>query len=212
MELRGLIGPETEYAYRQAIKLDPTFGPSYAHLGRLLRRRGKMDQSTQAYADALHHSTDVPTMILVAETMQSEQRYKESEQILQEAVKKDPKNPAGLLLLGRALTTLEEFVEAETVLRRSLSVSPNGFMANSLLGTLYARQGRIELAENALLQAARSVPAYEKRRLSQQFEMVGDEYIKAGKRAEATRAYKQAVSLDAETESLSAKLARARTD
>jgi cytochrome c-type biogenesis protein CcmH/NrfG len=85
-------------------------------------------------------------------------------------------------------------------------------MANSLLGTLYARQGRLELAENALLQAVRCVPAYEKRRLSRQFEMVGDEYIKAGKRTEAARAYKQAVSLDTETETLSAKLARARTD
>jgi Flp pilus assembly protein TadD len=210
MELRGLIGAETENAYRRAIQLDPSFAPSYAHLGRLLRRRGMTDESMQAYADALHRSNEVPTMIVVAEVLQSEQRYKESEQLLRDAVNDDPRNPAGLLLLGRALTALGEFREAESILRRSLAVSPNGFMANSMLGSLYARQGRMESAETALMQASRTVPVYEKRRLSQQFEMVGDGYFKAGKRREAARAYRQAVSLDTQTESLAAKLARTR--
>lgn len=210
LELRGLIGRETEGAYRKAIQLDPAFAPAYAHLGRLLRKRDQAREATEAYSDALRRMNDIPTIILVAEIMQSEQRYKESEPLLRQAVTGDPRNPAGLLLLGRALTTLGEFSEAESILKRSLAVSPNGFMANSLLGSLYARQGRLELAESALLQATRSVPAYEKRRLSQQFEMVGDGYLKTGKRREATRAYRQAISLDNETESLAAKLARAR--
>ena len=208
LELRGLIASETENAYRKSIQLDPSFAPAYAHLGRLLRRRGLTRESAAAYDNAIRLSTDVATMILVAEVMQSEQRYSESEQLLRTAIAGDPKNPAALLLLGRALTTQGNYIEAEQMLRRSLSVSPNGFMPNSLLSVLYMRQGRFEQAENALLQALRSVPANEKRRLAQQFETVGDGYFKAGKRANAERSYRQAISLDAQNTGLGVKLAK----
>src|SRR5216110_1103309 len=62
MELRGLIAQETEGAYRNAIRLDSGFAPAYAHLGRLLRRRGDLKGSAAAYATAGRLSTDVGTM------------------------------------------------------------------------------------------------------------------------------------------------------
>ena len=210
LEFRGLISAETENAYRKAIQLDATFAPVYAHLGRLLRRRGLKKESDAAYAEAIVRSTDVATMILVAEVMQSEQRYKESAILLLQAVSADPKNHAGLLLLGRAQSALGQFNEAESTLKKSLAIGTNAFMAHSLLGSLYARQGKFELAENALLQASRSVPAYERRRLSRLFEVVGDGYLKTGKARNAERCYQQAMSLDAETEPLKLKLAQAR--
>ena len=210
MELRGLISAETENAYRTAIRLMPSFAPPYAHLGRLLRRRGSVKESAAAYENAIRYSTNVAAMILVADVMQSEQRFADSEPLLRAAVANDPRNPTGLLLLGQALTTTGKYGEAETYLRRSLDVSPNGFMSNSLLGTLYLRQDKFESAENALRQALRSVSANEKRSLSLQFEKVGDGYLKAGKPANAQRAYKQASELDAENESLNTKLAKAQ--
>ncbi len=208
LELRGLISSETENAYRKSIQLDPSFAPAYAHLGRLLRRRGLAVESAAAYQSAIQRSTDVGTMILVAEVMQSEQRYAESEQLLRMALDKDPKNQSALLLYGRALTTQGNFADAEKILKRSLEVSPDGFMPNSLLGTLYSRQGKFELAENALLQALRFVPANEKRRLAQQFEAVGDGYVKTGKRGAAERSYRQAMALDAANITLAGKLAK----
>ena len=210
LELRGLISAETENAYRRSIQLDSAFAPAYAHLGRLLRRRGLTRESAAAYQSAIQRSVDVGTMILVAEVMQSEQRYAESEQLLRMALAKDPKNPSALLLLGRALTTQRSFAEAEIMLKRCLVVSPDGYMPNSLLGSLYARQGKFELAENALLQALRFVPINEKRLLSQQFASVADGYMTAGKRVNAERSYRQAIALDAENATLVAKLARAR--
>lgn len=210
MELRGLISSETEGAYRNAIRLDPGFAPAYAHLGRLLRRRGDMKGSQAAYESARRLAIDVGTIVLVAEVMQSEQRFAESEPLLRRAVDQDPRNPAALLLLGRALTTKGEYVDAERMLRRSLDVSPNSFRANLLLGSLYTRQSKYELAENALLQALRFVPGSEKRLLSQQFEVVGDGYLKGGKAAAAERAYRQAMSLDEQSGSLAEKLARSR--
>ena len=149
-------------------------------------------------------------MILVADVMQSEQRYAESERLLRRAVDDDPKNPSALLLLGRAFIAKGNFVEAESILRRSLAASANSFMPNSLLGSLYTRQGKFEQAESALQQAVRSVPLSEKRRLSQQFEAVGDGYLKTGRRISAHRSYTQAISLDAENPALAAKLSRSQ--
>jgi len=208
MELRGEIGVETENAYRAAIRLDPTFAPPYAHLGRLLRKRGLAKESEIAYQNAVRYSTDVATMILVADVMQSEQRFADSEKLLTAALENDPLNHTGLLLLGQALTATGKYTDAEKVLRKSLDVSPSAFMSNSLLATLYLRQGKLETAENALLQALRFVSANERPRLSIQFEKVGDSYRKAGKSANAQRSYKQGVDLDAENESVKAKLAR----
>lgn len=210
LELRGLIGPETESAYRRAILLDSAFAPAYAHLGRLLRRRGMNEESERLYKDAVKRSEDVATKILVADVMQSEQRYAESEKLLKKALDDDPRNPSALLLYGRALTAQGKFADAERVLRRSLEISPDSVMANSLLGALYSRQGKFELAENALLQAVRFASKYERRLLSQNFEMVGDGYMKSDKREKAERAYRQAIDLDSERETLAGKLSRAR--
>lgn len=210
LELRGLIGAETEDAYRRAIKLNSTFAPPYAHLARLLRRRGLTKESEALYKTAIDHSNDVATMVLVADVMQSEQRFAESEKLLRKAVGEDPRNPSALILFGRALTALGQFGDAERVLKTSLTIGTNGYVANSLLGSLYLRQGKPELAENALQQALRFVSALEKRQLSQQFEAVGDAYMKTSKRINAERVYRQAIELDGERESLAGKLSKAR--
>lgn len=210
LELRGIIGAESENAYRKAIQLDPTFAPAYAHLGRLLRRRGLNKESATAYEEAIKRSTDVATMILVAEVMQSEQRFAESEKLLQTAIDGDPRNPSAMLLLGRALTAQGKYLDAERVLRSSVSLDPKGFAASSLLGTLYSRQGNFEMAESSLMQALKAVSPLEKRGLSQQFEGLGDGFLKVGKRQNAERAYKQAIALDRENQALVGKLVKAQ--
>lgn len=210
LELRGLIGPETEAAYRRAIQLEPDFAPAYAHLGRLLRKKGRMPESADAYIKAIRLASDVPTKILVAEVMQSEQRFGDSEGLLRAAVIGDPRNPAALIGLGRALLTQSKFDEAETYLKRAQDISPSGFTPNSMLATLYLRRGMLEAAEDSLVRTVSTVPSYEKRQLSQQFEAIGDGYMKMGKARNAERAYTHALSLDGDKQSLAAKLARAR--
>ena len=210
LELRGFISSETENAYRRAIQIDPGFAPPYAHLGRLLRRRGQKSESAAAYQKAIDLSTDVGSRILVAEVLQSEQRFADSEPLLRDAIAEDPRNPTALLLLGRALTTMGSYPEAESVLRRALSISGNGFVANSQLAILYLRQNKPELAENALLQASRFVSDFDRRLLARQFEITGDAYMKAGNALNAERAYKQAISFDNESEVLAGKIVRSR--
>ncbi len=210
LELRGVIDGETQLVYRKAIELEPNFALAYAHLGRLLSRKGLKNESAAAYQSAIRLAADVPTMILVADVMQSQQRYLESEQLLLQALRQDPKNPTALNLLGRALTTRGSFEEAEKVLKKSADVSPNSFVSYSLLGALFLRREKFFDAEKYLMKALKMVSANEKKRLAQDFEQVGDGFLRVGKKKDAARVYQQAVLLDADKTILADKLARAR--
>lgn len=209
LELRGLVNStETENSYRRAIKYDPNFALAYAHLGRLLRRRGKIKESSEAYQNAINFSTEVPTMILVADVMQSQQRYIESEELLRRALSEDPKNPTALFLLGRALTTRGSYEEAEKVLKKSASVSPNSFVSYMLLGSMFARRGEYGDAEKYLDKAAKMVSENEKRSLAQEFENVGDRLLSVGKLKDAVRVYKKAQKLAPGNPALTEKLSK----
>lgn len=210
LEMNGKIGPETRGAYLKAIQIEPKFALAYAHLGRLLRRVGKAEESITAYSKAISFSNDVPTMILVADVLQSQQRFGDSEQLLRRALREDPKNPTALYLLGRALTTRGAYAEAETILKKSVEISPNSFVSYLLLGSLYSRRGDFDFAEKTLNEALKVISENERKNLALAFETVGDSYLKNGKRTDAVRAYRQAIALDNQKESLNKKLARAQ--
>ena len=210
LEMNGKIGDETRNAYLKAIQIEPEFALAYAHLGRLLRRNGKSGESTEAYSKAINFSKDIPTMILVADVLQSQQRYGDSEQLLRRALREDPKNPTALLLLGRALTTRGEFGEAESILKKSVEISPNSFVSYVLLGSLYTRRGEFSDAEKTLNNALKVITENEKKNLAQAYETVGDGYMNKGKKNDALRVYQQANALDSEKRSITQKLSRAK--
>jgi superkiller protein 3 len=210
LELRGVVSQDTQNAYRKAIELEPKFALAYAHLGRLLRKIGSADESIAAYHSAIEFSTDAPTMILVADVMQSQQKYRESEHLLRRALKKDEGNPTALLLLGRALTTRGSYEEAEKMLGKSAEASPNSFVSYTLLGSLAMRQERFDDAEQYLMKVVNMISPSEKKRLAQEFEAVGDGYAGIGKNKDAVRLFLQAVALDKYKKTLAGKLARAR--
>lgn len=210
LELRGIISEETQTAYRKAIEIEPEFALAYAHLGRLYRRLGKINESAESYRRAIQFSTDVPTMILVADVMQSQQRYLESEQLLRRALADDPKNPTALNLLGRALTTRNNFDEAQKVLSSSIAVSPNSVVGYTLLSSLHQRRGRLDEAEKVLGDALRIVSLNERKRLAREYETLGDAFLKISKSGDAARLYRQAMALDSTRTILTEKIARSR--
>ncbi len=210
LELRGVIDGETQDAYRKAIKFDPNFALAYAHLGRLQRRNGLANESAASYRQAVQLANDVPTMILVAEVMQSQQRFTESEQLLRRALREDAKNPTALFLLGRALVTRQSFDEAERVLKTSLEVSPNSFVPYSILASLYQRKGNLDEAEKTLTKATQVASIGEKKQLSQEFSKLGDDFMKIKRNKDAARVYRIALNLDNGNLMLSSKLASAQ--
>ncbi len=211
LELGGKISAQTQASYRRAIELEPTFALAFAHLGRLLIKTGLTKESNAAYSQSIKLAADVPTMILVADVMQSQQKFTESEQLLRRALKEDDKNPTALYLLGRALTIREEYDEAEKVLKKSAEVSPNSFVSYTLLGSMFVRRGKLADAEKYLLKAVRIVSPNEKKRLAQEFESVGDGFLQLGKNKDASRVLRQALLLDGGKTILADKLAKAES-
>lgn len=210
LELRGNIDEETQDAYKKAIQLDSTYALAYAHLGRLYRRNGLTNESASAYRQANQLATDVPTMILVAEVFQSQQKYSESEQLLRRALATDAKNPTALYLLGRALTTRGSFDESEKVLRKSIEVSPNSFVPYTILSSVYLRRGKFEDSEKALMNALKVSSTTEKKQLAQDFAKLGDSYLANQKGKEAVRVYRQALQIDNRNPQIMSKLANAQ--
>jgi Flp pilus assembly protein TadD len=108
------------------------------------------------------------------------------------------------------LTIRKSFVEAETILRKSVAVSPNSFVSYALLGSLYSRRGQLVKAEQTLRKALKVISKKERKRLAQEFEEVGDGFLSARRKADAARVFRQAQILDPDNKSVSLKLIKTR--
>lgn len=206
LEARGLIGTETENAYRRAIELNPNYPVAYAHLARLLRKNGRNKEAANAYAKAVELANDVTNLILVAEVLQTEQRYEDSEMLLRRVLTVDETNPPALFLLGRALLVKQNHADAEKFLKRSLAVSPRTFFPYTLLASLYLRTARYDEAEQTLLKAVPLASDTEGKQLAGALSLVGDGFLRQQKTQDALRVFSKARELDPENPQLNAKL------
>jgi superkiller protein 3 len=211
LEARGIVNDETEKAYRRAIELKPDYPVAYAHLARLLRKRGHNKDANKAYKKAVELANDVTNLTLVAEVLQSEQRYEESENLLRRILTVDESNPAALYLLGRALLVRQNYVEAEGFLNKSVAISPKTFSVYTALASLYLRTVRYENAENMLLKALPLANESERKQLAGALGLVGDGYLREKKTINAVRAFKKAFELDIANPQLQAKLTAAQS-
>ncbi len=210
LEARGIVSDATEDAYRRAIELKPHNPVAYAHLARLLRKRGRTKDANKAYKQAVEQANDVTNLTLVAEVLQSEQRYEESENLLRRVLTVDASNPAALYLLGRALLVKQNYSEAENFLRRSAEISPKTFSVYTTLASLYLRATQYEKAENMLLKALPLANDSERKQLAGALGLVGDGYLRNKRTIDAVRALKKAFELDLANPQLQAKLTAAQ--
>src|SRR5215208_4217938 len=116
LQARGLANSETEHSYRRAIELDPQFAVAYAHLARVLNRLNRPAEATPLYEKASELAKDPATLNLIAESLQAEQLWPQSEPVLKRALELDAQNPNSLLLMGRYLIVYRRYPEAEPYL------------------------------------------------------------------------------------------------
>jgi tetratricopeptide (TPR) repeat protein len=211
LEARGIVSDITENAYRRAIELKPNYPVAHAHLARLLRKKGRNKDANAAYKKSVELANDVTNLMLVAEVLQSEQRFEESETLLRRIFTVDGTNPMAMFLLGRALLIKQNYVEAEDFLNKSIAVSPKTFSTYTALASLYLRILKYEKAENALLTALPLANENERKQLAGAFGLIGDGYLQEKKMIEAIRVYKKANELDAFNPQLQAKLTAAQS-
>jgi tetratricopeptide (TPR) repeat protein len=211
LQSRGLFNNETENAYRRAVELDPEFPVAYAHLARVLNRMGKTNEAAPLYEKATQLAKDPATLNLIAESLQAEQQWQNSEPVLKRALDLDARNSTANFLMGRMLVVFKRYQEAEPYLKLATEVSPRAFQPVNLLGRTYLALDRFEEAEVVYERAAGVASPGDRKQLAgiYGFEGVGDGYLKAKKKPSAARAYSRALELDPGNKQLEQKLARA---
>jgi tetratricopeptide (TPR) repeat protein len=212
LQARGIFNNETEQAYRHAVELDPEFAVAYTHLARVLKRLGHGAEAAPLYEKATTLAKDPATLNLIAESLQAEQQWENSEPILKHALELDARNPNSLYLLGRMLVVYKRYQEAEPYLKLATEVSPRAFQPFNLLGRSYLAMDRYEEAEMIYERAAGFASAGDRKQLAGAYGFggVGDGYLKANKKSSAARAYRRALELDPENKELEQKLSKAR--
>ncbi len=214
LQTRGVVNSETEHSYRKAIELDPQFAVAYAHLARVLNKIGKASESPELYQKAIDLAKDPATLNLIAESLQAEQLWPQSEPVLKRALDLDARNPTSLLLMGRMLVVYKRYREAEPFLKSATEVSSRAFQPFNLLGRAYLGMDRFSDAEATYERASALAGAGEKKQLAGifGFEGVGDGYLKAQQKENAVRAYQRAVQLDPANSGAAQKLAQAKAN
>ena len=214
LQARGLANSETEHSYRRAIDLDPQFAVAYAHLARLLNRLNKGPEATPLYDKAIELAKDPATLNLIADSLQSEQLWPQSEAVLKKALELDAQNPTSLLLMGRYFIVNRRFQEAEPYLKSATEVSSRAFQPFNLLGRAYLGMDRFSDAETSYERASAFAGTGEKKQLAgvYGFEGVGDGYLKSNQKDKAVRAYQRALELDPDNSGAAQKLAKARAN
>jgi tetratricopeptide (TPR) repeat protein len=214
LQTRGIFNSETEHSYRRAIDLDPQFAVAYAHLARVLNRAGKMSDAEPLYLKATELAKDPATLNLIAQSLQDEQLWPQSEPVLKRALELDSRNPTSLLLMGRFHLAYRRYQEAEPFLKSATEVSSRAFLPFNLLGRAYLGMDRFSDAEATYERASALAGAGERKQLAGLFgfEGVGDGYLKARQKENAVRAYQRAVELDPANNGAAQKLAKAKAN
>ena len=214
LQARGLANSETEHSYRRAIELDPQFAVAYAHLARVLNRMNKYTEAAPLYDKAVELAKDPATLNLIADSLQGEQLWPQSEPVLKKALELDSNNPTSLLLMGRLLLVNKRYQEAEPYLKSATEVSSRAFQPFNLLARAYLGMDRFSDAEATYERASALAGTGEKKQLAGVFgfEGVGDGYLKSNQKDKAVRAYQRALELDPNNSGAAQKLARARAN
>lgn len=214
LQARGLVNSETEHSYRRAIELDPQFAVAYAHLARMLNRAGKPGDASPLYDKAIELAKDPATLNLIAESLQGEQLWPQSEPVLKRALELDSNNLTSLLLMGRYLIVYKRYQEAEPYLKSATEVASRAFQPFNLLGRAYLGMDRFSDAEATYERASTLAASAEKKQLAGifGFEGVGDGYLKSNQKDKAVRAYQRALELDPNNNGAAQKLAKARAN
>jgi tetratricopeptide (TPR) repeat protein len=212
MIARGIFNGETEAAFRRSMELDPGLVVAQVHLARVLRHMNRNSEADPLYTAAIDQAKDAPTLVLIAESMQSETRWNDSDSVLRRALQLDPRNPGALFLMGRLFSVNRKYAEAETVLKTAVEVNPKFFPARNILGRSYLGLERYDDAFKAYEQAVPLASEADRKQLAGLFGFggVGDGYMNAGRPQDALRAYERALQLDPNNSELPNKIAAAR--
>jgi tetratricopeptide (TPR) repeat protein len=174
------------------------------------RQAGDLPAAEAAVQRLRQRAPDDPRgMYVLAQILESRRDYAGAEKALRDILARDPSDATALNYLGYMLAERgERLDEAVTLIQRALKVDPDNPSFLDSLGWAYFQQGRIELAERPIAEAAAKLP-----NSSAVQDHLGDLRYRQQRYAEAIEAWERSLAGDGESierEEIEKKLREAR--
>lgn len=189
--------PDAAAATVQKLKSSFPDDPRGVYLeAQVLRDRGKFDEAITAFEGMMKRSPRDGTLVYeYAGLLERAGRLPDAERALRDVLAKDPQDANALNSLGYMLADhgmrLDEAVD---LVQRALKVEPTNPSYLDSLGWAYFRQGKLDLADQPLTQAAERLPTS-----SAVNEHLGDLRLKQERYADAVAAFERSLAGDGES-------------
>ncbi len=187
-----------ETVFKQALKLDPNYGPAEAGLGEtywhfydLTKQKRWIDQAQQACSKAIELGNAGAEGHACMGTIENGTgQFEKAVEQFQQAVQLDPVNDLDYYRLAIAYQNLNQLDKAEETYKRSISVRPDYARGYSALGVFYINQADYIKAQ-AMFEKAASLRPDDYRDLGN----LGAALLYEGNDVEATRASEGSIAI-----------------
>ena len=187
-----------ETMFRQALKLDPNYGPAQAGLGetywylyRLTKQKSWIDRAQQECSRAIDlGNAGAEGHLCLGSVEDGTGNYEKAAEEFQRAVQLDPTNDKAYRHLADTYQNLSQLDKAEETFKRAINIRPQYWRGYSALGVFYVNQAEYPKAEE-MFEKAVSLRANNYRDLSN----LGAALLYQGKDEDATRTLEQSIAI-----------------
>jgi len=164
---QGKLEEAEKIVREQALARDPTLPAGHVNLGLIYLRMGRFEEAAgelrQALALLPPEEATADLWGFLGQALFAAGRYAEAQNAFEEAARRQPQDPLFWAWVGRALLEQNRLAEAENVLlQKALPLDSSLPFTRLVLGDLYLRADRPDLASQHLLQAASLLPEDQK--------------------------------------------------
>lgn len=200
--LRQSTKPEAltsaETVFKQALKLDPNYGPAEAGLGETYWYRYVMTKQKRWIASAEEACTRAVELgnagaeghVCLGTLANGTGQYEKAAEQFQQAVQLDPVNDQAYSHLAEAYQNLNQIDKAEETYKRSISVRPEFWRGYSSLGAFYFAQAEYDKAQAMFEKAVAIKPDSYRNYVN-----LGGALLYEGKGEDATRAFEKSIAI-----------------
>lgn len=212
MTKRTASPAEFELLYRRVLKVNPKSFITNLRLSLWLRRNGQSREASGYLRVAAKAASDSPELLAVAEAFESEGQYRKAEKFVRLALRLNPNDPRGHLILGLVLIDRSQYAEAVEQLQNAVEKTPDDFVSRHLLGVAQLGNRNLNEAERNFIEAASKIsPGKEQLFATAHWlGLLGDALSAEGRSRDAERVYKKALDYDPSDLEIKQKLSEIR--